>query len=152
MAWCLLSSIQLLPGTHVALSPPVLAEVVGMAAVVVHGKCSCAASYDRWRSLTRGILQMCTTLYGACHVERRVQLARPAYAAFSNVSSAVCARSSATPAGSLSNVLGVSTAAPKGEIVPKWEWLWLRENQEVGMGLWSAAKRERARVGTRALS
>ena len=52
---------------------------------------------------------------------RRVQLARPAYAAFSAVSSASCARSSAVPAGSLSNVLGVSTAAPKGEIVPKWE-------------------------------
>jgi hypothetical protein len=25
------------------------------------------------------------------------------------------------PAGALSNVLGVSTAAPTGEIVPKWE-------------------------------
>ncbi len=39
------------------------------------------------------------------------------------------------PAGSLSNVLGVSTAAPKAEIVPKWEWLWLREIRQVGIGL-----------------
>ena len=52
---------------------------------------------------------------------RRVQLARPAYAAFSAVSAAICARSSAMPAGSLSNVLSVSTGVPKGEIVPKWE-------------------------------
>jgi hypothetical protein len=37
------------------------------------------------------------------------------------------------PAG-LSSVLGDSTAAPKGEIVPKWEWLWLRGNRQLGMG------------------
>lgn len=62
------------------------------------------------------------TLYGTCrHAVRRVQLARPAYAAFSSVSSAICARSSVMPAGSLSDVLGVSTAAPTGEIVPQWE-------------------------------
>jgi hypothetical protein len=71
--------------------------------------------------MTRGILQMCITLYGTCHAARRAQLAQPAYAAFSAVSSAVCARSSAVPAGSLSNVLGDSTAAPTGEIGPKWE-------------------------------
>ena len=59
---------------------------------------------------------------------RRVQRARPAYAAFSAVSAAMRARSSAMPAGSLSNVLGDSTAAPTGEIVPKWEWLWLSGN------------------------
>ena len=45
-------------------------------------------------------------------------------------------------AGSLSSVLGVSTAAPTGEIVPKWEWLWLRGNREAGMGL------EWGKVGT----
>ncbi len=39
------------------------------------------------------------------------------------------------PAGSLSSVLGDSTAAPTGEIVPKWEWLWLREIRQVGIGL-----------------
>jgi hypothetical protein len=66
--------------------------------------------------------EMCSTLYGTCrHAVRRVQLAWPAYATFSAVSSANCARSSVMPAGSLSDVLGVSTAAPKGEIVPKWE-------------------------------
>ena len=47
--------------------------------------------------------------------------ALPAYAAFSSVSAAICARSSAMPAGSFSIVLGVSTAVPKGEIAPKWE-------------------------------
>jgi hypothetical protein len=52
---------------------------------------------------------------------RRVQHARPAYAVFSTVSIAISARSSAVPAGSLSSVLGVSTAAPTGEIVPKCE-------------------------------
>jgi hypothetical protein len=78
--------------------------------------------------------EMCSTLYGTCHhAVRRVQLARPAYAAFSTVSSATCARSSAMPAGSLSSVLGVSTAAPKGEIVPKWECLWLSGSRQVGM-------------------
>jgi hypothetical protein len=77
------------------------------------------ASCGRCVAQVRGMLQMCSTLYGTCHhAVRHVQLARPAYAAFSNVSSAVCARSSAMPAGSLSSVLGDSTAAPKGEIVP----------------------------------
>jgi hypothetical protein len=71
--------------------------------------------------MTCGMLQMCRTLYGTCRAVRRVQLAKPAYAAFSNVRSAICARSSAVPAGSLTNVFGVSTAVPTGEIVPKWE-------------------------------
>jgi hypothetical protein len=68
--------------------------------------------------MTCGMLKMCRTLYGTCRAVRRVQLARPAYAAFPNVSSAICARSSAMPAGSLRNVLGVSATAPMGEIVP----------------------------------
>ena len=47
---------------------------------------------------------------------RRVQLARPAYSAFSSETAAICAQSSAMPAGLLSSMLGVSTAAPTGEI------------------------------------
>jgi hypothetical protein len=74
--------------------------------------------------------EMCSTLYSTCHhAVRRVQRARPAYAAFS----AICSQSSAMPAGSLSDVLGVSTAAPTGEMVPKWEWLWRRGNRRLGM-------------------
>ena len=42
-----------------------------------------------------------------------------AYAAFSNVSSAIFARSSANPFGSASHALGVSIAAPTNEIEPK---------------------------------
>jgi hypothetical protein len=103
---------------HVALSPPVLAGLAGITAVVLNGKCRCALR----RGTCTWHAEMCSTLYGTCHhAVRRVPLARPAYAAFSAVSSAICARSSAMPAGSLSNVLGVSTAVPKGEIVPKWE-------------------------------
>jgi hypothetical protein len=66
-------------------------------------------------------------LHGTLHVADvddavgHVQLAQPAYGSISNLSSAICARSSALPAGSLIDVLGVSTAAPTGEIVPKWE-------------------------------
>jgi hypothetical protein len=64
--------------------------------------------------------EMCITMYGTRHhAVQRVQHTRPAYAAFSAVSSEICARSSAMPAGSLSSVLGDSTATPTGEIVPK---------------------------------
>jgi hypothetical protein len=105
---------------HVALSPLVPAVRAGMTAVDgLHGKCWCALCRGRY------------VLHGTCHAARRVQLARPAYASFSSVSAAVCARSSAMPAGSLSNVLGVSTATPKAEMVPKWE-VWMRGNRQVG--------------------
>jgi hypothetical protein len=80
-------------------------------------------------------LQMCSTLYGTCQAARRTQLAWAAYAASSNVSPEICVRTSFMPVGSLSNVLGVSTAAPtvrsclSGECraygyegTGKWEW------------------------------
>ncbi len=89
-----------------------------------HGSCRRAArqmlmrtaAYDK--CVLHDTWHMCIRLHGTCHAARRTQLARPAYAAFSTVSSAICARSSAMPAGSLSNVLCVSTASPTGEIVP----------------------------------
>ncbi len=84
---------------------------------------SSASWHDRCRWAARQMLMRTAScgrcaLHGTCYAARRVQLARPAYAAFSAVSSAICARSSAMPAGALSNVLGDLTAAPKGEIVP----------------------------------
>ena len=96
---------------HAALSPPVLAVPAGMAAVDgLHGNCCCAlrrvagarALHDTWHDVHDAV--------------RRVQLARPAYSAFSSVTAAICAQSSAMPAGLLSSMLGVSTAAPTGEI------------------------------------
>ncbi len=55
------------------------------------------------------------------------------------------------PAASLSDVLGDSTAAPTGEIVPRWEWLWLREIRQVGMGLeWEWGKVETGKSGNEA--
>jgi hypothetical protein len=82
--------------------------------------------HDRSRWAARQML-MRSAAYDRCvlqdtwhDVHDAVQRARPAYGAFSTVSSAIRARSSAMPAGSLSNVFGDSTAAPKGEIVPKW--------------------------------
>ena len=121
---------------HVALSPLVLAVLAGMTALDgLRGKCGCR------------LRRVAGALHGTWHdvhdAVRHVRLARPAYAALSAVSAAVCARSSAMPAGSLSDVLGDSTAAPTGEIVPKWEWLWLRENRQVGTG-----EREWGNVGT----
>jgi hypothetical protein len=90
--------------------------------------------------------EMCSTLYGTCHhAVRRVQRARPAHAAFSAVSCAVCSRSSAVPGGSLSNVLGDSTAAPKGEIVPRWE-------AASGNGALECGKVETGESGTEGLS
>jgi hypothetical protein len=80
------------------------------------------------RSMAHDRCVLQDTWHDVQNVVRRVQNARPAYAAFSAVSSAIWARSSAVPAGSFSDVLGDSTAAPTGEIVPKWEWLWLRGN------------------------
>ena len=111
---------------------------------VAHACCALSASpsnaswHDRCPWAARQML-MRTAAYDRCASHGtwhdvhdavwRAQLARPAYAAFSAVSSAVCARSSAVPAGS------VSTAAPTGEIVRKWEWLWRRGNRRLGMGL-----------------
>ncbi len=95
----------------------------------IHRKCS--------GCMTRGTLQMSTTLSGTCHAARRTQLAWAAYAAFSNVSSTIGARSSAAkPPGSASHSLGVSIAAQTSEIVPKWKCL-------------NGAKQEQAEVGTR---
>jgi hypothetical protein len=93
--------------------------------------------------------EMCSTMYGTRHhAVRHVQHTRPAYAAFSAVSSANCARSSAMPVG-LSSVLGDSTAAPKGEIVPKWEVYAEREPASGKWGSGNGAKWTPARVGTR---
>jgi hypothetical protein len=105
---------------HVALSPPALAVLAGMTAVVLYGKWQMLMRTASWHVRLARHAEMCSTLYGTCHhAVRRVQHTRPAYAAFSAVSSANCARSSAMPAG-LSSVLGDSTAVP-GEIAPQWE-------------------------------
>ena len=85
-----------------------------------HDRCRWAARQMLMRTASCGRCVLHDTWHDLHDALRRVQRARPAYAAFSSVSSAICARSSAMPAGSLSIVLSVSTAVPKGEIVPKW--------------------------------
>jgi hypothetical protein len=108
---------HLMAAWHVraVLSPPVLAVLAGMTAVDgLRGKCRCALRPQCGRCALQDTWHAADVHDAVQHM----QLARPAYAAFSSVSAAVCARSSAMPAGSLSNVLGDSTAAPTGEIVP----------------------------------
>ena len=97
-----------------------------------HDCCRWAARQMLMRTASYDRCALHDTWHDEHNAVRRVPRARPAYAAFSAVSSAICARSSAMPAGSLSSVLGISTAPPtvrsclSGKSMAEWEPAWTR--------------------------